>query len=135
MASKKHDTTENLPTVSKQTAGGITGAVLGGILGGPVGAVAGGVAGAMVGNSSAKGNKPIKKAVESVRSTLSTRKTPTSFKAAKEIDNDSEKTNGQRSLARAQTRHAEKETIAPEDKTRCQTRKEEELAQCCDRAR
>ena len=66
MKPKKHENEENLPTVSKQTAGGITGAVIGGMLGGPVGAVAG----ALVGNSSAKGNKPIKKAVESVRSTL-----------------------------------------------------------------
>jgi hypothetical protein len=70
MKPKKHENEENLPTVSKQTAGGITGAVIGGMLGGPVGAVAGGVAGALVGNASAKGNKPIKKAVESVRSTL-----------------------------------------------------------------
>jgi len=66
----KNRKNENLPTVSKQTAGGITGAVIGGMLGGPVGAVAAGVAGAMIGDSSAKGNKPIKGAVESVRSTL-----------------------------------------------------------------
>jgi hypothetical protein len=74
MKPKTQENEENLPTVSKQTAGGITGAVIGGMLGGPVGAVAGGVAGALVGNSSAKGNKPIKKAVESIRSTLRGRK-------------------------------------------------------------
>src|SRR5262245_24035037 len=68
MAAKNRNN-ENLP-VSKQAAGGITGAVIGGIHGGPVGAVAAGVAGAMIGNSSAKGNKPIKGAVKSVRSTL-----------------------------------------------------------------
>jgi hypothetical protein len=45
MKTKKQANEENLPAVSKQTAGGITGAVIGGMLGGPVGAVAGGVAG------------------------------------------------------------------------------------------
>jgi hypothetical protein len=65
---KKRATDQNLPTVSKQTAGGVTGAVIGGIVAGPVGAVAGGVAGALVGNSSAKGNEPIKKAVAQIRS-------------------------------------------------------------------
>ncbi len=74
MNSKKRNNEENLPTVSKQTAGGIAGAAVGGMLGGPVGAVVGGVAGALVGNSSAKGNKPIKKTVESIRSTLRGRK-------------------------------------------------------------
>ena len=68
MKLKKQANEENLPAVSKQTAGGITGAVIGGLLGGPVGAVAGGVAGALVGNSSAKGNKPIKKTVDSIQS-------------------------------------------------------------------
>jgi hypothetical protein len=58
---------QNLP-VSKQTAGGITGAVLGGIVAGPVGAIAGGVAGAIVGDSSAKGKKPMKVAAETIRS-------------------------------------------------------------------
>jgi hypothetical protein len=71
---KKQTNGKNLPAVSKQTAGGITGAVIGGMLGGPVGAVAGGVAGALVGNSSAKGEKPIKTAVASIRSTLRTPK-------------------------------------------------------------
>jgi hypothetical protein len=61
---------ENLPTVSKQTAGGITGAVAGGVIGGPVGAVIGGVAGAVVGQSSAKGKKPIKKMIDAVRARL-----------------------------------------------------------------
>ena len=65
---KKRITEHNLPTVSKQTAGGVTGAVIGGIVAGPVGAVAGGVAEALVGNSSAKGNEPIKKAVAQIRS-------------------------------------------------------------------
>ena len=58
---------EDLPTVSKQTAGGITGAVAGAVVGGPVGALIGGVAGALVGRSSAKGKKPIKKAIDVVR--------------------------------------------------------------------
>jgi hypothetical protein len=57
---------ENVP-VSKQTAGAVTGAVLGGVVGGPVGALAGGAVGAMVGDSSAKGNKPVKRAVDTVR--------------------------------------------------------------------
>lgn len=67
--SKKLKREKNFPSVSKQTAGGITGAVIGGMVAGPVGAVAGGVAGALVGNSSAKGNKPIKKTLEAIRST------------------------------------------------------------------
>ena len=67
--SKQLKREENLPSVSKQTAGGITGAVIGGMVAGPVGAVAGGVAGVLVGNSSAKGNKPIKKSLEAIRST------------------------------------------------------------------
>jgi len=66
--SKKSKNEANLPPVSKQTAGGITGAAIGGIVGGPVGAVAGGIAGALIGNSSAKGNEPMKKAVEEIRS-------------------------------------------------------------------
>ena len=41
--------------VSKQTAGGVTGAVLGGVVAGPVVALAGGAVGAMVGDASAKG--------------------------------------------------------------------------------
>ena len=57
---------ENVP-VSKQTAGAVTGAVLGGVVGGPIGALAGGAVGAMVGDSSAKGKKPIKRAVDTVR--------------------------------------------------------------------
>jgi hypothetical protein len=69
--SKKRASEKNLPLVSKETAGGVTGAVIGGLVGGPVGAVAGGVAGAMVGHSSARGEKPIKKAVETIRSKLS----------------------------------------------------------------
>ena len=56
----------NVP-VSKQTAGAVTGAMLGGVVGGPLGALAGGAVGAMVGDSSAKGKKPIKRAVNAVR--------------------------------------------------------------------
>lgn len=67
--SKKPEREKNLPSVSKQTAGGITGAVIGGMVAGPMGAVAGGIAGALVGNSSAKGNEPIKKTFETIRST------------------------------------------------------------------
>lgn len=58
---------ENLPTVSKQTAGGVVGATLGGMVAGPIGAIVGGVAGAMVGNASAEGQHPIETAVENVR--------------------------------------------------------------------
>jgi len=57
----------NLPEVSKQTAGGVTGAVLGGVVAGPVGAIAGGVVGAMIGDASAAGKQPVKKAVAAVR--------------------------------------------------------------------
>jgi len=57
----------NVP-VSKQTAGGVTGAVLGAVVGGPIGAIAGGVTGAMVGDASAKGKKPMKRAAEAVQS-------------------------------------------------------------------
>ncbi len=65
----KKPTGKSNPTiVSEQTAGGITGAVIGGMVAGPVGAVVGGVAGAMVGNSAAKGEEPVKKALETVRS-------------------------------------------------------------------
>ena len=45
---------QNVP-VSKQTAGGVTGAVIGGVIADPVGAVIGGVAGAMMGNRAAEG--------------------------------------------------------------------------------
>lgn len=38
--SKKRLAAKNLPSESKQTAGGVTGAVIGGIVAGPVGAVA-----------------------------------------------------------------------------------------------
>ena len=65
--SKKPMKKENLPSVSKQTAEGITGAVIGGMVAGPVGAIAGGVAGALIGNSSAKGEKPMKHAMETIR--------------------------------------------------------------------
>ena len=67
--SKKSVREKNLPSESKQTAGGITGAVIGGMVAGPVGAVAGGIAGASVGDSSAKGNEPIHNTIETIRST------------------------------------------------------------------
>ena len=57
----------NVP-VTKQTAGGVTGAVVGGVIAGPVGAVIGGVAGAMMGNRAAEGKSLVSsKAVESVK--------------------------------------------------------------------
>lgn len=59
---------DNLPPVSRQTAGGIAGAAIGGIVAGPVGAVLGGVAGALVGNSSAAGDRPVMRTVEGIRS-------------------------------------------------------------------
>lgn len=65
--SKAATISSDLPSVSKQTAGGIVGATLGGMVGGPVGAFVGGVAGAMVGNASAEGQHPIETAVESIR--------------------------------------------------------------------
>jgi hypothetical protein len=65
---KKPITKEQSVPVSAQTAGGIAGAALGGVVAGPIGAIAGGLAGALVGDSSAKGNKPIKQAVEAVQS-------------------------------------------------------------------
>src|SRR3954453_9231353 len=61
------DTNKNVP-VSKQTAGGVTGAVLGGAVAGPLGAIAGGLTGAMVGDASAQGKKPVKRAVDAISS-------------------------------------------------------------------
>src|SRR5215211_5824705 len=61
------DADTNVP-VSKQTAGGVTGAVLGAVVAGPIGAIAGGLTGAMVGDASAKGKKPVKRAVEAIGS-------------------------------------------------------------------
>ena len=60
---------KNVP-VSKQTAGGVTGAILGAAVAGPLGALAGGLAGAVVGDASAKGKKPVKKAVDAIRSEI-----------------------------------------------------------------
>src|SRR5262249_42230169 len=57
-------------TISRQTAGGVTGAVIGGIVAGPLGALAGGVTGAVVGDASAHGRKPIKRAVEMLRTEI-----------------------------------------------------------------
>ena len=48
----------NVPPVSRQTAGGVTGAVIGGAIAGPVGAVLGGLAGVAMGDRSAQG-KPL----------------------------------------------------------------------------
>ena len=62
----------NVP-VTKQTAGGVTGAVIGGVIAGPVGALIGGVAGAMMGNRAAKGKSLVPEgAVETAKSTAST---------------------------------------------------------------
>jgi histone H1/5 len=60
---------ETVP-VSKQTVGGVTGAILGAAVAGPVGAIAGGLTGALVGDASAKGKKPIKRAVDAIRSEI-----------------------------------------------------------------
>jgi hypothetical protein len=67
--------------VSKQTAGGVAGAVLGGAVLGPLGAIAGGVTGAMVGDASAKGKKPVKKAVEAIRTEVSDGRVKEAFKS------------------------------------------------------
>jgi hypothetical protein len=58
-------------TVSKQAVGGVTGAVLGALVAGPIGAVAGGFAGTVVGEQSARGRKPVKKTVDTIRSEIS----------------------------------------------------------------
>src|SRR5215212_5807724 len=62
-------TEKNVP-ISKQTAGGVTGAVLGAAVAGPLGAIAGGLTGAIVGDASAKGKKPMKRAAEAMRSEI-----------------------------------------------------------------
>ena len=66
---KTNKSEKNVP-VSKQTAGGVTGAILGGAVAGPLGAIAGGVTGAMVGDASAKGKKPMRRAVDAIRSEI-----------------------------------------------------------------
>lgn len=58
---------DNLPAVSRQTAGGIAGAALGGLVAGPLGSVVAGVAGALVGNASAAGDRPVERTVEGIR--------------------------------------------------------------------
>lgn len=68
-ASGTSKTEQNVP-VSRQTAGGVTGAVLGGVVAGPLGAIAGGLTGAMVGDASAKGKKPVKRAVDAIGSEI-----------------------------------------------------------------
>ena len=62
-------TDKNVP-VSRQTAGGVTGAVLGGAVAGPLGAIAGGLTGAMVGDASAKGKRPVRRAVDAISSEI-----------------------------------------------------------------
>jgi hypothetical protein len=71
LPAKQSDKQDKNVPVSKQTAGGVTGAVLGAVVAGPVGALAGGVTGALVGDAAAKGRKPIKRAVDAIRSELS----------------------------------------------------------------
>lgn len=61
---------DNLPPVSRQTAGGIAGAALGGIVAGPLGSVVAGVAGALVGNASAAGDRPVMRTVEGIRAVV-----------------------------------------------------------------
>src|SRR5947207_15974585 len=73
------ETGQNEP-VSKQTAGGVTGAVLGAAVAGPIGAIAGGVTGAMVGDASAKGKQPMKRASEAVRSEVTGGRVGEAFK-------------------------------------------------------
>src|SRR6476660_1218644 len=63
------DTGQNVP-VSRQTAGGVTGAVLGAAVAGPLGAIAGGLTWAMVGDASAKGKKPVRRAVQAIGSEI-----------------------------------------------------------------
>lgn len=60
-------TSDDLPSISKQTAGGIGGALVGGVVGGPIGALVGGVAGAMIGNASAAGERPIGRTVDGIK--------------------------------------------------------------------
>src|SRR5690242_10136572 len=68
-AADANKTEINVP-VSRQTAGGVTGAVLGAAVAGPLGAIAGGLTGAMVGDASAKGKQPVKRAFEGIRSEI-----------------------------------------------------------------
>ena len=68
-AVKKAKAEETVP-VSKQTVGGVTGAILGAAVAGPFGAIAGGLTGAIVGDASAKGKKPMKRAVEAISAEL-----------------------------------------------------------------
>ena len=72
---------QNLP-VTRQTAGGLTGAVVGSVIAGPVGALVGGVAGAIMGDRSAQGKtlvpattvKAAKKTVTTLQSTAASLK-------------------------------------------------------------
>jgi hypothetical protein len=66
---KKKPAEKNLP-ISKQTAGGVTGAILGAAVAGPLGAIAGGLTGAMVGDASAKGKEPVKRAIAGIRAEM-----------------------------------------------------------------
>jgi hypothetical protein len=67
--------------VFKQTAGAVTGAVVGGVVGGPAGALAGGAVGAIVGDSSAKGKKPIRRAVDAIRENVTGEKAKEALKS------------------------------------------------------
>jgi hypothetical protein len=67
--SKEKPNEKNVP-ISKQTAGGVTGAILGAAVAGPLGAIAGGLTGAMVGDASARGKKPVKRAIEGIRAEM-----------------------------------------------------------------
>lgn len=68
----------------KQTAGAMTGAVLGGVVGGPVGALAAGALGAMVGDSSAKGKRPIGRAVDVIREEITSGRAKERIKSVSE---------------------------------------------------
>jgi hypothetical protein len=68
----------------KQTAGAVSGAVLGGVVGGPIGALAGGALGAMVGDSSAKGQKPVKRAVDAIREEITSGRAKAALKSVGE---------------------------------------------------
>ena len=74
---------ENVP-VAHQTAGSVTGAVIGAVVAGPVGELAGGVTGALVGDASAKGKRPVKRAVDAVRSEVSSGRVMDAMKSVKD---------------------------------------------------
>ena len=98
MPKPKKVTDDRLLEVSKQTAGGVTGAMLGGIVGGPVGAFVGGVAGAMIGDASAKGKKPIETVAKKVQSLKKSSKlaSTVSAKAKRIVKASAKKRSGKR---------------------------------------